>query len=391
VGNTTPWLLPFAPSKSDPRMAPEKPEIYLDWNATTPLCDEARTAQELAARQAWGNPSSVHGSGRRARRLLDEVREALAGMLGVHRRDVLFTSGGTEANNLALGDIGALVTSRMEHPSVVRVAEQHASQGRTVRWLAVPPSGQLCPEQVAEQLVDLPGNSWVSVMAANHETGVVQPIRAIADAVHAAGLRLHVDAVQALGKLPASHWAGADRVSLAAHKLGGPKGIGALAWVPGSAPHPVLLGGAQERGLRPGTLDASLVAGFGAALTRAELLREGRSRLAVLRDGLEAELVGRVEVNGSPSERLGHVSNLSFKGWHGDEMVAALDLQGICVSSGSACSAGTTELSPVIEAMLGRERALGAVRISLGEATTALDVERLLGSIHGILATQPNP
>ncbi len=372
-------------------MAPQKPEIYLDWNATTPLCDEARRAQELASRHAWGNPSSVHGSGRRARRLLDEVREDLADALGVHRRDVLFTSGGTEANNLALSDVRALVTSRMEHPSVVRVAEQHASQGRPVRWLAVPPSGQLPPEQVAEQLADLPSNSWVSVMAANHETGVIQPIRAIADAVHAAGLRLHVDAVQALGKLPASHWAGADRVSLAAHKLGGPKGIGALAWVPGSAPRPLLLGGAQERGLRPGTLDASLAAGFGAALTRAERLREGRSRLAVLRDRLEAELVGKVEVNGSPSERLGHVSNLSFQDWRGDEMVAALDLEGICVSSGSACSAGTTELSPVIEAMLGRERAQRAVRISLGESTSALDVERLLGAIHGVLARRTHP
>ncbi|MDX2054127.1 MAG: cysteine desulfurase family protein [Polyangiaceae bacterium] len=363
----------------------QRPEIYLDWNATSPLCEEVRAAQQSVLTEAWGNPSSVHASGRRARQRVDETREAVAGLLGVSPRDLLFTSGGTEANNLALWDAASLATSRLEHPSVVRVAEALAARGGKVMWLSVPPSGRLDPAAVGEQLVGLPPGTWVSVMAVNHETGVIQPVRAIADVVHASGFRLHVDAVQGVGKLPPSHWAGADRVSIASHKIRGPKGIGVLAWVPGSAPHPVLLGGAQERGLRPGTVDASLVVGFGVALQRGERLRPERGRLAELRDKIERCVVGFADANGSEAERLGHVANLSFHGWRGDELVAALDLEGFCVSSGSACSAGTTELSPVIESMLGRKRAGQAVRISLGELTQAEEIDAFIAALGRIL------
>jgi cysteine desulfurase len=358
-----------------PRL-PDLPEAYLDWNATSPPCEEALEAQARAFRDGWGNPSSVHASGRRARRVVEDVREALADALGLHPRDIAFTSGGTEANNLCLWDAAALVTSRLEHPSVVRVAERLERNGKIVRWVAVEESGELQLEAVRKELCGLPRGSWVSVMAVNHETGVLQPVRSIADLAHASGHWLHVDAVQALGKLERQHWSGADRVCVAAHKLRGPKGVGAVGWAPGAAPEALLLGGAQERGLRPGTLDPAAIAGFGAALERALRLLPERARLADLRDRLEERLGARIAVNGT-GQRASHVSNFSCEGWRGDELVAALDLQGIRVSSGSACSAGTAEPSPVIEAMAGRARATSALRVSLGETTTHEDTDRL--------------
>ena len=197
---------------------------------------------------------------------------------------------------------------------------------------------------------------------------------------------MHVDAAQAIGKLPQDAWRGADTISVAAHKIRGPKGIGALAFRPEAAPKPVLVGGAQERGLRPGTLDAVAAAGFGAALER---VPEGPARvlaMAPLRDRIERELGELADVNGQGVPRLPHVANLSFKGARGDELVAALDLLGVRVSSGSACSAGTSEPSPVIAAMLGLERAASAVRLSLGEATTTDEIDSALAAIRRVLA-----
>jgi cysteine desulfurase len=340
---------------------------YLDWNATTPPHPEVLAAMTHASAVAWGNPASVHGTGRRARLEVEELREALARALGVHARDVVLTSGGTEANNLALAQAPGLVTSRLEHPSVVRVADALAASGRPVRWLSVSPGGRLDSAELREACRDMPAGSWVAVQAANHETGVLQPIAELALPVHEAGLRFHVDAVQAFGKVDCSALAAADSIAIASHKIRGPKGIGALAFR-GRAPKPLLLGGTQERGLRPGTVDAVAAAGFRAAL---RLAAEGPARwgrLAVLRDALEAALTPLAVVNGS-APRLPHVSNLSFSGQRGDELVAALDLYGVSVSSGSACAAGTAEASPVITAMGGRERALGALRISFGDAT----------------------
>ena len=226
----------------------------------------------------------------------------------------------------------------------------------------------------------------VAVAAANHETGVIQPLAEIAAVTHAAGARLHVDAVQAVGKLPPESWAGADTLALAAHKIRGPKGIGALIHRPDRAPKPLLLGGTQERGRRPGTVDPVAAAGFRVAIEWAAAALDERARLADLRDRFEAQLValGAI-VNGAGVTRLGHVSNLGFPGHAGDELVAALDLLGIAVSSGSACSAGTTEPSKVITAMLGVERARRAVRVSLGDATTETDVARALAAFERVL------
>ena len=357
--------------------------VYLDWNATTPPHPDVLLAMRAAAETAWGNPSSVHGAGRRARAVVESAREALAAALAVHPRDVIFTSGGTEANNLALGRCSALATSRIEHPSVVRVAEALEGGGRPVAWLPVPASGRIEPEAVGVALTGLPRGATVALMALNHETGVVQPVTEVLAVVRARGARLHVDAVQALGRLPGRPWEGADSVAVAAHKIRGPKGIGALAFA-GPPPAPLLLGGAQERGTRPGTLDACLAAGFGAAVARLDAARF--TRLGPLRDRLERALTGPGTVNGAGAARAPHVASLSFVGQSGDELVAALDLEGVCVSSGAACSAGTPEPSPVVLAMLGRARAAGAVRVSLGETTTDADIDHAIHAFLRVLA-----
>lgn len=366
---------------------PEEPRpIYLDWNATTPPHPEVLAAMQRAAEDSWGNPSSVHSVGRKARRVVEAAREAIAELAGVEARDVFLTSGATEANNLALRHAAALVTSRVEHPSVVRVAEVLAGQGRTVRWVPVPPSGRIDPAEVGRASEGLAGGFVVALQAANHETGVIQPIADVRSIVAARGGRLHVDAAQAAGKLPPGQWALGDTLSIAAHKLRGPKGIGALVVRSGVPPAPVLVGGAQERGARPGTIDPVNAAGFGAAVRRA--IRGGPERhaaLAPLRDALEAGLTPFGTRNGEDAPRLPHVANLSLLGWRGDEAVAAFDLAGVCASSGSACSAGSHEPSGVVAAMVGMERAAAAVRFSLGDETTREDIEVALAAIIRVL------
>jgi len=348
--------------------------IYLDWNATTPPHPAVLAAMARAAEQAWGNPASTHRVGRQARAQVEDTREKLAEICAVHARDVLFTSGGTEANNLALASAVGLALSRLEHPSVTRVAEQLEARGVPVSWVPVPENGRLEPEAYRAALLGLPRGSVAALMAANHETGVLQPLEAVALVAHELGATLHVDAVQALGKLPPESWRFADSLAVAAHKIRGPKGIGALAFRGSKAPKPVLVGGSQERGLRPGTVDPLAAAGFLAALEQTAQGPARYAELSALRDDLERAFFSVAQVNGGASPRLPHVANLSFSGASGDEIVAALDLLGVCISSGSACSAGTTEPSTVITAMVGRERAKSAVRVSLGEATTNAEI-----------------
>jgi cysteine desulfurase len=360
--------------------------IYLDWNATTPPHPEVLRAMERAAREAWGNPASIHRVGRQARALVEDAREKLAELCAVHARDVLFTSGGTEANNLALSSAVGLALSRIEHPSVTRVGERLEARGIPVAWVEVPPTGRLEPEAYRRALERLPRGSVAALMAANHETGVLQPLEAVALVAHELGATLHVDAVQALGKLPPETWRFADSLAVAAHKIRGPKGIGALAFRGSKAPQPVLVGGSQERGLRPGTVDPVAAAGFLAALEQATQGPARYAKLQSLRDDFEGAFSAAAQLNGEPGSRLPHVSNLSFPGTSGDELVAALDLLGVCISSGSACSAGTTEASPVITAMLGRERAKSAVRVSLGEATTDSDIREAKAAFWRALA-----
>jgi cysteine desulfurase len=362
-----------------------EPEVYLDWNATTPPLGAVVEAMASAAWEAWGNPASVHAAGRRARALVEDAREAVAWLAGADARDVVLTSGGTEANNLALAGAPGLVASRLEHPSVTRVLEARAALGVPVRFVDVGEDGCVDPAAVERALTGLPGGSVVALSAVNHETGVVQPVADVARVVRAAGARLHVDAVQAAGRLPREQWRDGDTLTLSAHKLRGPKGIGALVSAPGTRITPVLHGGSQERGLRPGTVDPAAAAGFGGAARHAVDGPARYGRLAALRDHLEHALGERVRPNGARAPRAPHVSNLSFRDVAGDELVAALDLEGVRVSSGSACSAGTSEPSPIILAMLGPERARSAVRVSLGEDTTMEEIIRLLRAVDVVL------
>jgi len=361
--------------------------IYLDWNATTPPHPSVLAAMARAAETAWGNPASIHRIGRNARAGVEDAREKLAEILAVHPRDVLFTSGGTEANNLALASAPGLALTRLEHPSVTRVAEQLEQRGVPVVWVSVPESGRVEPEAYRDALARLPRGSVAALMAANHETGVLQPLEQVALIAHSLGATLHVDAVQALGKLPPESFRFADSMAVAAHKIRGPKGIGALAFRGSKAPKPVLLGGSQERGLRPGTVDPVAAAGFLDALEHSAQGPARYGKLSALRDDFERSFESVALVNGGEVARLPHVSNLSFPGQSGDELVAALDLLGVCVSSGSACSAGTTEPSTVISAMVGRERARAALRVSLGEDTHSGEILAAKQSLRRVLGT----
>ncbi|HVK65805.1 MAG TPA: cysteine desulfurase family protein [Polyangium sp.] len=384
--------------------------VYLDWNATTPPHPDVVAAMVEAATSSWGNPASVHGPGRRARSRVEDAREAVAALVGFDSRDVVLTSGGTEANNLALhhafasaGDASAqpaLVVGRIEHPSVVRFAEHLAARGVLVVWVEPEPSGRITPEAVAEAMDRAVASGasvrLVALQAVNHETGVIQPVAAVAALCRSRGALLHVDAVQAVGKLSRSTLEGADLVSVAAHKIRGPKGIGALLTAPSVRLSRLLYGGSQERGLRPGTQDPVAAAGFAVAAERARHTPARYAELAPLRDRLQADLVrlgheaGAEALPNGAAERAPHVTNLSFPGWRGEELCAALDLERVAVSSGSACSAGTAEPSPVLTAMVGEARALAAVRVSLGEETTTDDVDEALARFARVLGrTRP--
>jgi len=368
---------------------PRAPWLYWDWNATTPPHPDVLAAMQRAYVQSWANSSSPHQAGRTARACIEDARERIARLVGFDARDVLFAANGTEANNLALSDASGLVVSRLDHPSIVRVAEAVAARGYPVAWVPVPETGRLDPDRVLAAVQELPAaaraRAVVAVTAANHETGVLQPVLELAQALRGSGLRLHVDAAQALGKLPFERFAGADSYTLVAHKIRGPQGVAALAWR-GWVPAPVLLGGSQERGLRPGTQSAPLVAGFAAALERIDPSRY--ARLEPLRDRLEQQLAPYASVNGAGMARLPHVSNLSFRDWSGERLVAALDVRGLCVSTGSACRVGTTEPSAAVLAMLGAERARAALRISFGEDLDEVQLQAGIAVLLQVLKAQ---
>ncbi|HEY1697383.1 MAG TPA: cysteine desulfurase family protein [Polyangiaceae bacterium] len=373
--------------------------VYLDWNATTPPLEEVVAAMAEAARATWGNPSSVHAFGRAARARVEDAREAVAALAKCDPREVVLTSGGTEANNLALRaafarEKGVLVTSRLEHPSVARVAEALEAEGKArVRWLRVLPVGTIDLADLERALGE--GDvRLVALQAVNAETGVLQPVREATALAHRAGARVHVDTVQTFGRSEDVH-EDADTRSLAAHKMRGPKSIGALVTRPGLAVPPVLFGGSQERGIRPGTVDPVAAAGLAVAARHALTSPARWAAVAPLRDALEAGLLGLgrgLRVNGAGATRVPHVASVSFPGWTGPELVAAFDLEGVAVSGGSACSAGTAEPSDVLLAMGAGEGATSTLRFSLGEETVAHDVERALAVAKRVLArTVPRP
>jgi cysteine desulfurase len=358
--------------------------IYLDWNATAPLRSEARAAA-LAALDVLGNPSSVHGEGRAARRLIEQAREQVAALVEAEPRNVVFTSGGTEANMLALVPMGArerLLISAVEHPSVLAGGRFPAGN---VERVPVTGDGQIDLAALEQRLAALAGRALVSIMAANNETGVVQPVTQAARLVHAAGGLLHVDAVQAAGRIACDIRAmGADLLTLSAHKIGGPKGVGALIGRTGlDAFKPLVTGGGQERGARAGTENVVGIVGFGAAAAaaRASLAAED-ARMLALRQRLETGLKAaspEVIVFGVGAERLPNTTLFAAAGMKAETAVIAFDLEGVALSAGAACSSGKVQPSHVLAAMgVPPQLARAAVRVSLGPTTTESDIDRFI-------------
>jgi cysteine desulfurase len=369
--------------------------VYLDWNASAPLRPVAREAMR-AALELCGNPSSVHGEGRAARRLIEQAREDVATLVGADPRNVIFTSGGTEANALALSpaiEVGAdkaprdrLLVSAIEHPSVLAGGRFGAD---AIEKLPVTTDGIADLGALEQRWGVLAGQSsrpLVSIMAANNETGIVQPVAAAAEIVHRYGGLLHVDAVQAAGRMALNiHDLGADLLTLSAHKLGGATGAGALVKRDESLhiADPLIRGGGQERGARAGTENVAAIAAFGAAAAecRASLAAE-TSQMAKLRDRLESSLRAATPdavIFGSQAERLPNTTLVAMPGAKAETLVIGFDLDGVAVSSGSACSSGKVAPSHVLAAMgVPAELARGAIRISLGPATTEAEIDRFL-------------
>jgi cysteine desulfurase len=371
--------------------------VYLDWNATTPLRPEAREAM-AAAWDFCGNPSSVHAEGRQARRLVEEARAAVAAAVGALPRNVVFTSGGTEANALALTPglrrgtgfpVERLLVSAIEHTSVL-------AGGRfppeAIGTIGVTSSGLLDLDRLRAKLEGGPP-ALVSVMLANNETGAVQPVAEAAEIVHAAGGLLHVDAIQALGKICCDiKVLNADLVTVSGHKIGGPKGVGAVALAEGvRGLDPWLRGGGQELGHRAGTENVAGIAGFGAAAKAARGARESDAiRLESLRNRLERglrETRGTIVFSGDVP-RLPNTTLFTVPGLKAETAVIGFDLEGIAASSGSACSSGKVQPSHVLKAMgFGPEIAEGAVRLSLGWSTSPADIDRCLKAWRKLAGT----
>ncbi|MGE3406150.1 MAG: cysteine desulfurase family protein [Pirellulales bacterium] len=390
--------------------------LYLDHNATTPLLPRAALAMRHAEQRAFANPASQHAAGRQARLVVEETREQIMHLLGAGPQDQLvFTSGGTEANNLALlgmaraaeqnssvhrrseesGPLGIVISS-IEHPSVIGAADELSRRGWEVARLPVDANGVI--QLAAFEGLLTPSTRLVSVMLGNNETGVLQPLHEIAATVRAAESRfgtricLHADAVQAVGKVPVDFLAlGVDALSFTAHKLHGPRGIGGLLLSANTPIAPMLHGGFQQAGLRPGTESPELAAGLAAAL--ADSAEEGLARTArmtALRDRFENGVVSvwpSAVVNGAGAARLPHTSNVAFPGIDRQALLMALDLAGVCCSTGSACASGSSEPSPVLLAMGCPPEIVGSsLRFSLGALTSESDIDEAILRLGRTLA-----
>lgn len=343
--------------------------IYLDNNATTPLRPEAKDAM-LCAMEVPGNPSSVHGFGQAQRRIVEDAREQIAIMAGAKPANVIFTSGGSEANNTILHGIAAdhILTTSVEHASVM-----DAVPSATI--LPVDENGVILLGAVKAALSEQSGSTLLSVMAANNETGVIQPIEAVAEIARGLGAKLHVDAIQAAGKIDLKPiTAVADALTLSAHKLGGPQGIGAIIIRDGVPLEPLVKGGGQERRRRAGTENVIGIAGFGASAEVAMREFQSFQLLADIRDGIETALAEDAVIYGQAAPRLANTSCIGMNGVSAETQVMAFDLAGIAISAGSACSSGKVEPSHVLRAMgLSDEKAGQTIRMSLGWANDPAD------------------
>jgi cysteine desulfurase len=372
--------------------------IYLDHNATTPLDPRVLEAMLPVLRDGFGNPSSLHWYGQQARARLDEARAEVARLVGATPSEIVFTAGGTEADNMALrGAAGAaredrrrVVITAIEHHAVLNAARALAAEGWTVESARVREDGAVDLDDLRAKVDER--TAVVAVMLANNETGVVQPASEAARIAHAAGALYHCDAVQAAGKIPIDARAlDADTLALSAHKFYGPKGVGVLYVKRGTKLAPWVRGGSQERNRRAGTENVAGIAGMGraAALALEDLATEG-PRLAALRDALETRLLAipGARRNGDGA-RVPNTANVSFEGIEAESLLMALDLAGIAISTGAACAAGAVEPSHVLRGMgLPMERVQGSIRLSLGRSTTTEAIDRAAAAVEAAVARQ---
>jgi cysteine desulfurase len=372
--------------------------IYLDHNATTPVDLAVVQAVNQAMREEYGNPSSVHYFGQRAKNLLDRARQSVATLLGGDPAEVVFTSGGTEADNLALRGVAEalaptgrrhLISSPIEHEAILQTLKALGRRGWEITLLPIDESGIVSPRALADAI--RPDTALVSIMHANNEIGTIQPLHELATIAHAHGALMHSDAVQTAGKILLDVKAlGIDLASISGHKLYAPKGVGAL-WVRrGLRLLATMTGGRQERNRRAGTENVPGIAGLGAAVTLAlEKLHTESTRLAALRDRLDAGILASVPgtaINGARDRRVPNTTNISFDGIEAESLLIALDLEGVAVSTGSACSSGTLEPSHVLKAMgFPLHRTQNAIRFSLGAANTADQIDHVIALLPPIV------
>ncbi len=371
--------------------------IYLDYNASTPICQSARVAMAPYLDEAYGNPSSLHWAGQPARVAVEKARADVASLLGASADEIIFTSGGSESNNLALKGVAFalrekgrhIITAAAEHPAIVAPCNFLEKIGFEVTRVPVDGHCRVDPDAVARAMK--PGTTLVSIMHANNEVGTINPIAEIARVAHARGALMHTDAAQSVGKVETKvDTLGVDLLTMAGHKLGAPKGVGALYLRRGTPLEPLIHGAGHEQGRRAGTESALLAVALGAAAREAADLAP-MQRVNALRDRLwtllQAHFGNRIALNGHPEERLPNTANISFVGKVGADILAALD--GVAASTGSACHSGHVELSPVLAAMqVTPEVGMGAIRFSLGRATTEAEIDAVAADIVRVMRAE---
>ncbi len=372
-------------------------KVYLDYNATTPVDPRVLEVMIPYIKEVYGNPSSVHSFGGDSKGALDDAREKVAELLGARQRDICFTAGGSESNNFAIKGAAYqltekgkhLITTEVEHASVLETFKYLESEGFNVTYLSVDRDGMIYLNEIRESIKE--DTILVSIMYANNETGVIFPLDQISEITQEKGVLLHTDAVQAVGKIEIDlKELQVDLLSLSSHKLYGPKGAGALYIRKGVNLSPLIHGGGQERGMRSGTENVPAIAGFGKA---AELIKNDieaeNSRLRILRNKLHDRIVGSIDcvsLNGHAEKRLSNTLNLSFDHTEGESLVMNLDLEGVAVSTGSACSEGNVDPSHVLLAMgLTKEQAVSSLRFSLGRFSKESDIDLVLKKLPAIV------
>ena len=373
--------------------------IYLDNNATTPVLPEVLAAMQPYFGEHFGNASSIHHHGQETRAAVERARESVAALLGCRASEIVFTSGGTEGDNLAIFGLvnlglakpGHVITSTIEHHAVLNSCKHLEASGCEVTYVPVDGRGQVDPDDVRRVL--RPNTRLITIMMANNETGVLQPVEEIGKVAAEADVYFHTDAVQAAGKIALDvKRIGCDLLSISGHKMHAPQGVGALYVKKGTVLHPMLYGGSHERSRRAGTENVPGIVALGKAaeLAREAFARDDLDRMSALRDRLEQIILGEVEgaaVNGQGAARVPNTSSIHFDCIEGEALVIALDLKGLAVSTGAACSSGAIEPSHVLTAMgLRPEQARGSLRFSLGKQSTSEDVEFALSLIPSTVA-----